>query len=75
MSWGEEGPGTWITVYAHGGHAYVVIAGFRFDTSMRDADAPGPEHGPALEPDAAPLRGVRSASPRRLLTPRPDRAG
>ncbi|HEX2415925.1 MAG TPA: hypothetical protein VHJ37_12000 [Thermoleophilaceae bacterium] len=46
MSWGEEGPGRWITVYAHGGHAYVVIAGFRFDTSMRDADAPGPSSGP-----------------------------
>jgi hypothetical protein len=46
MNWGEEGPGTWITVYAHGGHAYVVIAGFRFDTSMRDPDAPGPSTGP-----------------------------
>jgi hypothetical protein len=46
MDWGEEGPGQWITVYAHGGHAYVVIAGFRFDTSMRDADAPGPGTGP-----------------------------
>jgi hypothetical protein len=39
MSWGEEGPGEWITVYAHGGHAYVVVAGLRFDTSMRDPDA------------------------------------
>jgi hypothetical protein len=46
MMWGEEGPGRWITVYAHGGHAYVVIAGLRFDTSMRDPDAPGPGTGP-----------------------------
>jgi hypothetical protein len=46
MSWGEEGPGEWITVYAHGGHAYIVVAGLRFDTSMRDADAPGPSSGP-----------------------------
>jgi hypothetical protein len=46
MNWGEEGPGRWITVYAHSGHAYVVIAGFRFDTSMRDRDAPGPSTGP-----------------------------
>jgi hypothetical protein len=46
MSWGQSGPGRWITVYAHGGHAYAVIAGFRFDTSMRDADAPGPSSGP-----------------------------
>jgi hypothetical protein len=46
MSWGEEGPGDWITVYAHGGHAYIVVAGLRFDTSMRDPDAPGPSSGP-----------------------------
>ncbi len=46
MGWGEEGPGRWITVYAHSGHAYVVVAGLRFDTSMRDPDAPGPNTGP-----------------------------
>jgi hypothetical protein len=46
MSWGEEGPGEWITVYAHGGHVYIVVAGLRFDTSMRDPDAPGPSSGP-----------------------------
>jgi hypothetical protein len=46
MSWGSAGPGDWITVYAHGGHAYLVVAGLRFDTSLRDADAPGPSSGP-----------------------------
>ena len=46
MSWGQRGPGQWITVYAHGGHAYVVVAGYRFDTSMHDRDAPGPSTGP-----------------------------
>jgi hypothetical protein len=46
MSWGQDGPGNWITVYAHGGHAYIVVAGLRFDTSMRDRDAPGPRSGP-----------------------------
>ena len=46
MSWGRRGPGRWITVYAAGYHAYVVVAGFRFDTSMRDRDAPGPSTGP-----------------------------
>jgi hypothetical protein len=46
MDWGEEGTGEWITVYAHGGHAYVVVAGLRFDTSMHDPDAPGPGSGP-----------------------------
>jgi hypothetical protein len=46
MSWGSRGPGSWLTVYAHGGHAYLVVAGFRFDTSMHDSDAPGPATGP-----------------------------
>jgi hypothetical protein len=33
MSWGVGGTGRWITVYANGGHAYMVIAGLRLDTS------------------------------------------
>lgn len=33
MSWGEPGPGKWITVYTNPGHAYMVVAGRRFDTS------------------------------------------
>ena len=33
MKWGVPGHGTWITVYAHGGHTYAVIAGLRWDTS------------------------------------------
>jgi hypothetical protein len=32
-SWGEEGEGRWITVYANAGHAYMVVAGMRFDTA------------------------------------------
>jgi cell wall-associated NlpC family hydrolase len=35
MSWGESGRGEWVTTYAHGGHAYMVVAGLRFDTSAR----------------------------------------
>jgi hypothetical protein len=35
-TWGRKGPGQWITVYANKGHAYVVVAGLRFDTAMRD---------------------------------------
>jgi cell wall-associated NlpC family hydrolase len=37
MRFGRRGRGQWITVYANGGHAYMVIAGLRFDTS-----GPGP---------------------------------
>jgi peptidoglycan hydrolase-like protein with peptidoglycan-binding domain len=35
MSWGDPGPGQWITLYANGGHIYMVVAGLRFDTSGR----------------------------------------
>ena len=35
MSWGRPGPGRRITVYAHSGHAFMVIDGRRFDTSAR----------------------------------------
>jgi cell wall-associated NlpC family hydrolase len=34
-SWGRAGAGEWITVYAHGGHMYMTVAGLRFDTSGR----------------------------------------
>ena len=37
MSWGESGPGRWITVYANAGHAFMVVAGWRFDTSALGA--------------------------------------
>jgi peptidoglycan hydrolase-like protein with peptidoglycan-binding domain len=40
MSWGAAGPGDWITIYAHGSHAYAVIAGLRLDTSGRGEEGP-----------------------------------
>ena len=36
MSWGKRGKGKWISVYAHRGHAFVMIAGLRLDTGYRD---------------------------------------
>jgi hypothetical protein len=33
MSWGEPGPGKWVTIYASSGHVFLVVAGVRFDTS------------------------------------------
>jgi Putative peptidoglycan binding domain len=38
MSWGEPGAGTWVTVYGNPSHAYMVIAGLRFDTTGRGDD-------------------------------------
>lgn len=38
MRWGFAGVGKWVTVYAHGGHMWVKIAGLRFDTTDRERD-------------------------------------
>jgi peptidoglycan hydrolase-like protein with peptidoglycan-binding domain len=38
MSWGEKGPGQWVTLYANSGHMYMVVAGLRYDTSGRAQD-------------------------------------
>jgi hypothetical protein len=38
--WGHRGRGSWISVYANGGHAFMTVAGLRFDTS--DTRGPGP---------------------------------
>ena len=35
MKWGDKGEGSWITIYTNPGHAFMVVAGLRFDTSMR----------------------------------------
>jgi cell wall-associated NlpC family hydrolase len=34
-SWGDPGPGDWITIYANNGHVFMLVAGLRFDTSGR----------------------------------------
>ncbi len=36
MTWGKPGRGKWVTIYANAGHAFMVVAGLRFDTSGRD---------------------------------------
>jgi septal ring factor EnvC (AmiA/AmiB activator) len=45
-TWGEPGPGQWITVYANAEHAWMVIAGIAFDT----VGGPGPRwHDPWVD--------------------------
>ena len=34
-TWGDAGPGQWVTLYAKASHIYMVVAGIRFDTSGR----------------------------------------
>lgn len=53
MSWGRKGKGKWITVYAHGGHTYVVVAGLRFDTSGTGGK------GPRWQKDKRSKRGFK----------------
>jgi peptidoglycan hydrolase CwlO-like protein len=43
-TWGEAGPGQWITVYANAEHAWMIIAGLAFDT----VGGPGPRWHPEL---------------------------
>ena len=44
-SFGEEGPGKWITIYANAAHTYMVVAGLRFDTAG-DESGTGPRWHP-----------------------------
>ena len=43
-SYGEPGPGKWVTVYANSEHAFMYVAGIRFDTSYNGTDV-GPNEG------------------------------
>jgi Putative peptidoglycan binding domain len=36
-SYGSSGAGRWITIYANAGHAWMVIAGLRFDTAAQSS--------------------------------------
>jgi hypothetical protein len=71
MRWGERGRGEWMTVYAHGGHAYAVIAGLRLDTSAyisrtarkRKIARSAFERGPRWRPTKRPARGFRARHP------------
>lgn len=48
MSWDSSGVGTWVTIFANGGHAYMTVAGLRLDTSA--ADDPSNQQGPRWRP-------------------------
>ena len=61
MRWGAKGPGQWLTVYTNPGHAYVVIAGLRLDTSSAGA---GGGKGPRWRAKGRPTTGYRVRHPR-----------
>ena len=41
MHWARRGKGKWMTVFGNSGHAFMVVAGLRFDTSMTPGNGPG----------------------------------
>jgi len=70
MSWGAAGAGQWITVYTNPGHAYVVIAGLRLDTSSASSTRTNTarfkkalERGPRWRPTERSSRGFKRRHP------------
>jgi hypothetical protein len=59
-SWGEPGPGRWITIYANDEHVFIVVAGLRFDTRNDPPGISGPRWKQAApEPRILPRFTVR----------------
>ncbi|HYM58254.1 MAG TPA: hypothetical protein VES79_09850 [Solirubrobacteraceae bacterium] len=63
MRYGISGSGRWITIYANPGHAYMVIAGLRLDTSSAGA---GGGKGPRWRATGRPTAGYKVRHPQRL---------
>jgi cell wall-associated NlpC family hydrolase len=61
LRYGAAGRGKWITVYTNPGHAFVVIAGLRLDTSA--AGDPSGLSGPRWRPNLRSTRGYRARHP------------
>jgi hypothetical protein len=59
MRWGLPGKGRWITVYTNPGHAFVVIAGLRLDTSAA-GEPRSSGRGPRWRRVARSARGFRA---------------
>jgi hypothetical protein len=70
MSWGDSGPGQWITIFTNPGHAYAVIAGLRLDTSAAAVTRATKaqykkalESGPRWRPTQRSARGFKKRHP------------
>ncbi len=60
---GRNGEGEWVTVYAKDGHAFIVVAGLRLDTS---GSGDGKERGPRWTTHPRSLRGFKARHPQGL---------
>lgn len=61
MHWGQAGRGTWMTIWTNPGHAFLIIAGIRLDTSS--AGDPSGKRGPRWRPVARVTRGFHARHP------------
>ena len=77
-SYGQPGPGQWITVYANSAHAFIDVAGIVLDTAWYAPVQPtSPGSGPRWQPasiipaqyagDQPPAMAVRPTTPGRAL--------
>jgi hypothetical protein len=62
-SWGQSGLGQWVTVYTNPGHAFIEVAGIRFDTSAEGDPHPAPGPGPRWRPLMHGAPGFQSRHP------------
>jgi hypothetical protein len=61
--WGARGAGNWVRVYAHKNHAFMVVAGLRFDTTPYGASG---GKGPRWRATVRPTKGFKLRHPRGL---------
>jgi cell wall-associated NlpC family hydrolase len=62
-SWGVAGTGSWITVYTNSTHAYMVVAGLRFDTSSAGSPSTADDSGPRWRPETRSSSGFMARHP------------
>jgi hypothetical protein len=60
---GERGAGSWVTVYGNRTHAYMIIAGLRFDTGAHDATTTPRGTGPRWSTTPRSPRGFKVRHP------------
>ena len=64
--WGDAGAGQWITIEANAGHAYMIVAGLRFDTSSTGSPTTADDSGPRWRPEPRSARGYIARHPDRF---------
>ena len=67
-SWGQSGKGQWVTVYTNPGHAFIQVAGIRFDTSAEGDPQPASGHRSPLAAGDARNAGLPEPAPGQPLT-------